>query len=191
MIAKLTGVVDSIRDVGVVLDVSGIGFFVYASTKDIAKMPVGAKVSLKIVHIFKQEQQLLCGFLNSEDIAIFESLLSVQGIGVKSALGVLSTLSHEELALAIAHQEANALCKVVGIGKKTAERILLELKDKTLVKITDISEVNNVTNDAILALISLGYQKHNVIQVVQKIMQNSDKNISTDEIIIRCLQELA
>ncbi len=188
MIAKLTGIVDSLHDGGVIVDVSGIGFFVYISDKDATKIKECDRISLSIMHIFRQEQQFLCGFLNNDDKDVFTSLLNVHGIGIKSAFGVLSTLTRDEIAMAVINQDAAALCRVSGIGSKTAARILLELKDQTLVRIKDVKDTNSTINDAVLGLMSLGYQKNAVLKTVQKIA-NSEMTI--DEIIVKCLQELS
>ncbi len=191
MIAKLKGIVDSIFDDFIILDVNGIGFRVYVSSKLISDIAIGSIISIRIHHVFKQDGQFLCGFNTDEEMNIFKALLDVPGIGVKSALSVLSNISIEDFATAVATQDASALCKVNGIGKKTSERILLELKDKNISKLKDITvKENENANDAILGLISLGYQKHLVTKVVNDAIRQLPLGTSTNDIIVYCLKLL-
>ena len=122
---------------------------------------------------------------------VSNALLNVHGIGVRSALAILSTLSISEIATAVATQDATPLSRVSGIGKKTAERILLELKDKTLSTLRNIQPQNNENiNDAMLGLISLGYQKNNVVRLLQKVSKELGSNASANDLILRALKEI-
>ena len=122
---------------------------------------------------------------------VSNALLNVHGIGVRSALAILSTLSISEIATAVATQDATPLSRVSGIGKKTAERILLELKDKTLSTLRNIQPQNNENiNDAMLGLISLGYQKNNVARLLQKVSKELGSNASANDLILRALKEI-
>ena len=181
MIAKLTGTVDEILDDSIIIDVNGVGYQVYATSSLLQGSAVGAPISVRIEHIIKQDAQFLCGFQSKEEAGVFKVLLNVHGIGVRSALSILSTLSISEIATAVATQDASMLSRVSGIGKKTAARILLELKDKTLSVLKDVNYQSNETlNDAILGLISLGYSRNSVVPLLQKISQQQST--------IRCLQ---
>ncbi|MDR2667093.1 MAG: Holliday junction branch migration protein RuvA [Holosporales bacterium] len=191
MIAKLKGIVDTIFDDSIVIDVGGVGYQVFVISTLRGSLQVGDDISIQIFHIFKQEMQYLCGFQNTEEVSIFKALLEVPGIGVKSAMSILSTLSIEEFALAVASQDAQLLCKTNGIGRKTAERILLELKDKALLKNKDLCKPDNSNvNDAILGLISLGYQKSSIIKIINEISQKLGHSASTNELIVSCLKEI-
>ena len=191
MIAKLTGIVDEILDDAVVIDVGGVGYLVYATTRLLHESTVGAQISLQIEHIIKQDAQFLCGFQTKEEVAVFRVLLNVHGIGVRSALAILSTLSISEIATAIATQDAIPLSRVSGIGKKTAERILLELKDKTLSTLKDVKPQSNENiNDAMLGLLSLGYQKSSVVPLLQKISKELGSTASANDLILRALKEI-
>jgi Holliday junction DNA helicase RuvA len=192
MIAKLTGTVDSILDDSVILDVCGVGYAVYALSRLRDSLLVGDKCSLRIVHIFKQDSQHLCGFQDEKEVHVFKELMDVPGIGLRSAMSILSTLSVRDFAMAVVNQDANVLCEVNGIGKKTAGRILLELKDKMLSKIKDIysdTENQNI-NDAILGLISLGYQKNNALKVVKDTANKLGPSASVNELIVSCLKDI-
>jgi Holliday junction DNA helicase RuvA len=191
VIAKLSGTVDSILDDSVIIDVNGVGYQVFISSKLKDSLVLGATLSVKIFHIFKQETQYLCGFEDEQEMNVFKALLGVHGIGVKSAMSVLSTLSIEEFAMAVASQDSTALNRTNGIGKKTAERILLELKDKVLTNMKDIKLPNNENvNDAVLGLVSLGYQKHKVLKAMTKTLQTLGSQASINELIVNCLKEI-
>jgi Holliday junction DNA helicase RuvA len=192
MIAKLKGIVDSILEDSIILDVNGVGYQVYVSAKVRGAAVVGTEISLIIFHVFKQETQYLCGFQDDTEKSIFKALLDVHGIGFKSAMLILSTLSPREFAFAVANQDASIICRTNGIGKKTAERILLELKDKLSNKISggdDIQNCNNV-NDAILGLISLGYQKNNIVKIINEVSNKLGQTASADELIIGYLKAI-
>ncbi len=191
MIAKLTGTVDEILDDSIIIDVNGVGYQVYATSSLLQGSAVGAPISVCIEHIIKQDAQFLCGFQSKEEAGVFKVLLNVHGIGVRSALSILSTLSISEIATAVATQDASMLSRVSGIGKKTAARILLELKDKTLSVLKDVNYQSNETlNDAILGLISLGYSRNSVVPLLQKISQELGVNAETNDLIRQALKEI-
>lgn len=191
MIAKLTGIVDEILDEALVIDVSGVGYQVFATSKLLQSAVVGERISIRVLHIFKQDAQYLCGFQSSDEIGVFKALLDVPGIGVKSALAVLSTLSIAEFATAVAMQDSEALRKVNGIGRKTAERVLLELKDKSLPKLKDVSTHGNENlNDAMLGLISLGYQKGSILPLLKEISQQLGTTATANELILAALKRI-
>ncbi|MDR0630819.1 MAG: Holliday junction branch migration protein RuvA [Holosporales bacterium] len=192
MIAKLTGKIDSIFDDSIIIDVEGIGYQVYISSRLKEALTLGQKYSIRILHIFKQEAQYFCGFQDEREMNTFKALLEVQGVGTKSAMSILSTLSIEEFAMAIIEQDTAVLCSINGVGKKTAERILLELKDKTLLKMKDacIYQENPNVNDAILGLISLGYQKNSIMKTIKEVSAKLGNKTSTNELIIECLKEI-
>ncbi len=191
MIAKLSGIIDEISEDSIIIDVNGAGYQVFVPLKLKQKIEIGSKISVRIFHIFKQEMQYLCGFQDEEEMGVFKALLDVPGIGVKSAMAVLSTLSIGEFATAVATQDSMVLCKVGGIGKKTAERILLELKDKTLTKLKDVCKQDNQNvNDAILGLISLGYQKNRILPLLNDISKKLGQSASANELIVNALREM-
>jgi Holliday junction DNA helicase RuvA len=191
MIAKLRGTIDYILEDSVIIDTGILGYKVNVSQKLLQKLKIGEEIGLYIHHVFKQEQQYLCGFTDYEEINVFEALLNVPSIGVKSALSVVSDLTIEEFAMAIANQDADTLCRVNGIGEKTAARILLELKGKTLLKIKDMySKGKSHVNDAMLGLVSLGYQKAKVMRTLTKVCDEIGHDAPANEIIVHCLKEL-
>lgn len=191
MIAKLTGIIDEILEDSIIIDVNGVGYQVFITAKLRATFEIGEKISLKISHIFKQENQFLCGFQYEDEKNAFKVLMEVPGIGIKSAMTILSVLSLEDLATSIATQDASILCKVPGVGRKTAERILLELKDKNIAKIKDVYDKSNENiNDAVLGLISLGYQKSVVQKTIINVYKRLGSNTPTNELIVESLKEI-
>lgn len=191
MIAKLTGTVDEILDDSIIIDVNGVGYQVYATSSLLQGSAVGAPISVCIEHVIKQDTQFLCGFQSKEEAVVFKVLLNVHGIGVKSALSILSALSIGEIATAVATQDASVLNRVSGIGKKTAERILLELKDRTLSTLKDVNYRSNENlNDAILGLISLGYSRNSVVPLLQKLSKELGSKVPANDLIRHALREI-
>ncbi|HJV07325.1 MAG TPA: Holliday junction branch migration protein RuvA, partial [Chromobacteriaceae bacterium] len=128
MIGRLTGILQEKNPPQVLVDVNGVGYEVEVPMSTFYSLPqTGERVTLHTQFIVREDAQLLYGFASERERATFRQLLKVNGIGAKSALGILSGLSVEDLAHAIALQEANLLTRIPGIGKKTAERLLLEL----------------------------------------------------------------
>ncbi|MDR1333490.1 MAG: Holliday junction branch migration protein RuvA [Holosporales bacterium] len=191
MIAKLKGVVDSITDDSIIVDVNGVGYAVFVSDRARDSVSVGIPISLVILHVFKQDTQYLCGFLNNSEKKVFEVLLAVHGVGIRLAMAILSHLTTEEFATAVATQDPALLYKAGGVGRKTAERILLELKDKNIGQIEGIANLNNANvSDVMLGLLSLGYSKSKVSKVVTEVVQQVGSSASTDIIIIECIKKM-
>jgi Holliday junction DNA helicase RuvA len=159
MIGKLTGVLSDKNPPQVVVDCNGVGYEVSVPMSTYYNLPEsGLKVSLLTHFVVREDAQLLYGFATAAEREAFRQLIKITGIGPRMALSVLSGMSVTELAQAITLQEAGRLVKVPGIGKKTAERLLLELKGKLG---SDIGLSPNVANDAqndiLQALLALGY----------------------------------
>jgi len=159
MIGKLTGVLSDKNPPQVVVDCNGVGYEVSVPMSTYYNLPEsGLKVSLLTHFVVREDAQLLYGFATAVEREAFRQLIKITGIGPRMALSVLSGMSVTELAQAITLQEAGRLVKVPGIGKKTAERLLLELKGKLG---PDIGLSPNVANDAqndiFQALLALGY----------------------------------
>lgn len=158
MIAKLKGTIEYAGDKFIVLDVNGVGYKVFLTTYALGKI-VGLEERIEIfIHTHIREDAMdLYGFLTMEELDMFELLISVSGIGPKAGLGILSIATPKTIKSAILNEDPSILTKVSGVGKKTAERVILELRNK----ITDMpkDERENIISDsdAIEALISMGY----------------------------------
>ncbi len=159
MIARLTGVLAEKAPPSVLVDVGGVGYDVQVPMSTFYNLPsVGEKVTLLTQFIVREDAQLLYGFLTASERESFRELIKISGVGPRIALAVLSGLSANELAQAVATQEAARLVKVPGIGKKTAERLLLELKGKLAPVLTAPQhELGDTHGDIQQALLALGY----------------------------------
>ena len=161
MIGKLTGTLAGKSPPQILLDVQGVGYEVDVPMSTFFNLPaLGERVSLLTHLSIREDAHVLFGFLTAEERATFRQLIKISGVGPKMALGLLSGLSVAELAQAVSKQDAARLVKVPGIGKKTAERLLLELKGKLA---PDLSTPTTIANDAqgdiLQALIALGYSE--------------------------------
>lgn len=159
MIGKLTGTLGDKNPPQVLVDCNGVGYEVHVPMSTFYNLPeIGARVSLLTHLVVREDAQILYGFENAQEREAFRQLIKITGVGPRTALSVLSGMSVGELAQAVTLQEAGRLIKVPGIGKKTAERLLLELKGKLG---PDIGVHASVTNDAqadiLQALLALGY----------------------------------
>ena len=161
MISRLTGVLADKAPPSVLVDVNGVGYEVQVPMSTFYNLPeTGAKVTLLTQFIVREDAQLLYGFLTSTERESFRELVKISGVGPRIALGVLSGLSANDLAQAVAAQDTARLTKVPGIGKKTAERLLLELKGKLAPALNlPATEASGGEShaDILQALIALGY----------------------------------
>lgn len=197
MFAYIKGSLEQKSNNYVVIDVGGIGYKIFMATKAIETLGEIGKVVKVHTHYYVREDNIsLYGFNTNEGLRMFELLLQVSGIGAKSAIAMLSEISPSSFALAVISDDISQLVKIPGIGKKTAARIVLELKDKlkTEEAITKTEEVKlSITNEeetseAIAALQVLGYTKREI----EKALENVDtKNLQLEEIIKQGLKNLA
>lgn len=198
MIALLKGkVADKEAPNIVVIDVNGVGYSVDISMNTFCLLPeIGQEITLFIQQIVREDAHLLYGFANKEEREAFRLLIKVSGIGPKSAIVILSGLTPNELYEIVREDDISRLTKVPGIGKKTAERLILELKDKIKNKLMindhaqekiSLIEKNNPIDDAVLALVSLGYKQADAEKMVKNI---ATKEMPVDLIIKQALQKI-
>ena len=162
MIGKLTGTLLEKSPPQVLVDCHGVGYEVDVPMSTFYNLPaVGETVSLLTHFVVREDAQLLFGFVSVEERNAFRQLLKISGVGARTALSILSGLSVADLAQAVTAQEAGRLVKVPGIGKKTAERLLLELKGKLGAELPVVAGSGGLQNEAQLdilqALVALGY----------------------------------
>ena len=168
MIGRLAGILLEKNPPQITVDVQGIGYEVDVPMSTFYNLPAtGEKVAL-VTHLqVREDAHCLYGFLTEGERATFRQLLKISGIGARTALAVLSGLSVNELAQAVALQEAGRLVKIPGIGKKTAERLLLELKDKlpkaTLTAAAATAAAPDAGSDILNALLALGYNEREAL----------------------------
>lgn len=159
MIGRLTGTLAEKSPPQLLIDVNGVGYEVDVPMSSFYNLPgLGERVTLLTHFIVREDAQILFGFLTHDERQTFRQLIKITGVGPRMALSLLSGLSVGELAQAVARQETGRLVKVPGIGKKTAERLLLELKGKLGDALaTPASVANDAQADILQALIALGY----------------------------------
>ena len=195
MIAYLKGIIDIKSQDYVVIDVHGVGYKIFMPEGAIQNLEVDSEAKIYTFMRVREDDVSLYGFLNVEELAMFELLISVGGIGAKSAVGILSNIAPSKFALAVITDDVTTLKKLPGIGAKTAQRIILELKDKIKTQeateqeneIKQKIEVSDSAKDAIEALQVLGYTRREVEEAISKI---GESNLTTEEIIKQGLKYL-
>lgn len=183
MIAQIRGIMLGKTTTEAIIECAGIGYQVSISLNTSSKLPdIGSEVLLKTIFVPREDQFQLFGFFDDNERELFKMLTSISGIGGKTALGILSSVSPEELAQMVVANNLISLQKLPGVGKKTAERLLLELKDK-VTKISFDNELDYdkdthlIRNEALAAMITLGYSRV-VAEKAIKTAINSSKNKS-------------
>ena len=178
MIAKLRGIVDGLGEDYAVIDVGGVGYLVFASNRTLSKLTRGTEVSLWIETVVREDSISLYGFFHPLEKEWFLTLTKVQGVGAKVCLSILSVLSPSQLAQAVAAQDKGSFARANGVGPKLAARIASELKGKTVglpqaadtgelaadeagtpAAVSDGETPSKAVEDAISALVNLGYQR--------------------------------
>ena len=163
MIGRLTGILLEKNPPQILLDVQGVGYELNVPMSTFYNLPaLHEKVVLHVQLIVREDAHLLYGFLSNDERAAFRQLLKISGVGPKLALSVLSGLSLNDLALAVANKESGRLTKIPGVGKKTAERLLLELQGKFAAggaNITPGAVIVSASSDIVNALLALGYSE--------------------------------
>jgi Holliday junction DNA helicase RuvA len=199
MISFLHGKLAQATPTRITVDVGGVGYDVLIPLSSYDKLPPpGHDVRVLIYHHFIERQgtQQLFGFLTEAEREMFKLLLNVNGIGPKSALNILSGIARDTFQRAVASGDVKLLSNIPGIGKKTAERIVVELKDK--VGATDAASAapsgraltpeEQVVNDAILALVSLGYKQADAQKAATKARETLGAKANVEELVRRALQ---
>ncbi|QDC89716.1 Holliday junction branch migration protein RuvA [Candidatus Methylopumilus universalis] len=191
MIGRISGILLDKTPPLALIDCNGVGYECEVPMSTFYLLPqAGEKVTLLTHFVVREDAQLLFGFGTNQERLMFRQLLKVNGIGAKSALAILSGLSIDELIQAVSLQEAGLLTRVPGIGKKTAERLLLELKDKfTLDSALSIkgSGITSISQDVLNALIALGYNERESLNAVKSL----DINLTVNDGIKQALKYLS
>lgn len=201
MIAYIRGKVAEIGENKVVLDVHDMGYQVFLSGRDVQAMPSpGEQVRLHTYLHVKEDAMQLFGFLTRDDLEIFKLLLNVNGIGPKAALGVLTALSADDLRFAVLSDDVKSISTAPGIGKKTAQKLILELKDKLSLEEAfekrlenngqaPISVASDARGEAVQALTALGYSSTDALRAVKQAQVTED--MTTEEILKAALKNMA
>lgn len=194
MIAFIRGEIAAIEDNCVILENNNIGYHIFMPTSSIEGiLRVGEEVRVHTYLYVKEDAMQLYGFLTRDDLSLFKMLLNVNGIGPKAALGILSALSADDLRFAVLSEDAAAIAKTPGVGKKTAQKLILELKDKLDLedafeqKLANNREVSGAAAgtdpraEAVQALVALGYSSSHALGVVKAV----DAEIEDVELILK------
>lgn len=201
MIAFVKGIIDDITEENVVIDVGGIGYNVKISTGTASMLPgINEEIKLYTYTCVREDMFSLYGFLTRDDLQIFKKLITVNGIGPKGGLAILSVMSADDLRFAIMAGDAATISKAPGIGKKTAERVILDLRDKISMEDTLIhremqpveiglsSDNNHARNEAVEALTALGYSATDALHAVKNV--HVDENMDVETILKLALKNM-
>jgi len=204
MIGKLKGIIDSYGEDHIIVDVNGVGYVVHCSARTLQALPApGEPVSLAIETHVREDQIRLFGFLSDIEREWFRLLQTVQGVGTKVALSILSTLRPAELATAIAMRDKATVARTPGVGPKVAERVVTELKDKApkyadidpavvrLAGAVDEHRAPQPISDAVSALVNLGYGQPQAAAAIAAASRSAGEGAETTQLIRLGLKELA
>ena len=200
MYAYIKGTLEEIRPDRIVVDNHGIGYEIQVAQTLIDALPAkGESVKIYTLLHVREDQMALFGFLTQDDLALFQMLIGVSGIGPKGGLSILSILSADELRFAIASEDDKAIAKASGIGKKTAQKVVIELKDKIHLEdaLENLSETSGPLagersmqrQEALEALVALGYSHSDAASVLANVPVTEDAD--TEGILKEALRQLS
>ena len=202
MISYIRGELVAQYEDKVIVDVGGVGYGIYMSAQSMSKLPpVGSEVKIHTYLNVKEDSMQLFGFLTVDDLNVFKLLIGVSGIGPKGALAILSVMSTDDLRFAVLSDDAKAIAKAPGVGNKTAQRLIIELKDKLSLedafeqKLSHTQEavsgngLKGIRNEAVEALVSLGYSSTEALKVLRDIEITEDSSV--EDILKLALKQMA
>ncbi|MBH1939727.1 Holliday junction branch migration protein RuvA [Mobilitalea sibirica] len=201
MIGYLKGELAEVKESYVVMEVGNIGYEIYLPTSSIMELPSKGSTFKLYTYLHVREDAIsLFGFLTKDDLEMFKLLITVNGIGPKGALGILSAISADEIRFAVLAEDSKAIAKAPGIGNKTAGKLILELKDKFKLETAfeqklinqaekkDVSGLYNKREEAIQALTVLGYSATDALKIVNQI--DITEEMTSEEILKLCLKKV-
>lgn len=201
MYSYIRGPLAEIETDHIVIDVNGIGYNIYVPVNSYDYLPgLGEECKIHTYLHVREDAMILYGFLTKDDLELFKQLITVSGIGPKGAIGILSALSADDLRFAILAGDSKAISKAPGIGAKTAQRVILELKDKMSLEdafekksehatTQHITSNNQVKNDAVLALNALGYSSSESLKAVSKV--DITPNMNVEDVLKQALKQMS
>lgn len=199
MIAYVNGIIEYIEEGLCVVDVGGVGMNVFISGSTMDRMPgIGEAVKLYTYTSVKEDSFTLYGFLSRDELSLFKMLITVNGIGPKGGLSILSVMTPDDLRFAIMAGDSKSISAAPGIGKKTAERITLELRDKIKVSEDDMlgnsaavtmddlsGDAFSARDEAVAALVALGYNSTDAMKAVRKVLKADESAASDTEVLLK------
>lgn len=203
MISYIRGELAIVQENKAIVDVGGVGYGIFMSGQSMSLLPpVGTEVKIHTYLNVKEDAMQLYGFLTADDLHIFKLLIGVNGIGPKGGLAILSVLTPDDLRFAVISNDAKAIAKAPGIGKKTAEKLIIELKDK--LSIDDVLEhaggeggavlpatgaAGEIQSEAVQALVALGYGSTESLKAVKQV--EISENTGVEEVLKQALKHMA
>ena len=201
MIGRIRGILVDKKPPEIQVDVGGICYEVQVPMSTLYQLPeVGKELNLHTHFVVREDAQLLYGFFEEKDKSMFRSLIKINGVGPKMALGILSSMEADEFVRAVRSNDINAMVKMPGIGKKTAERLLIEMRDR----LSDwdggseesstqsaASLSTSITNDAETALVSLGYKPQQAAHAIAQVLKANPEIEDSEQLIRQSLKSMA
>ena len=183
MIAFVHGTAVDMTENSVIVEAGGIGYDIYMTGTDLSNIHMGEEVKIHTYFSVREDAMKLYGFRSKDDLQMFKLLLGVNGVGPKAAVGVLTGITADELRFAILSDDVKTLSKAPGIGKKTAQKLILELKDKMKLEdafelklaheqekaVAGLGEISDGRQEAVEALVALGYSSTDALRAVRKV----------------------
>lgn len=190
MYSYIKGELAEVNTDHIVIDVGGIGYMIYIPAQSLNYLPgIGEMLKVHTYLYMREDAMILYGFLTKDDLEMFKLLITVSGIGPKGGLAILSTLSSDDLRFAVLSGDSKAISKAPGIGSKTAQRVIIDLKDKLSLEDAfekklehenekiNVSSNSQVKNDAVMALNALGYSSTESLKAVSKVEITDDMDV--------------
>lgn len=190
MYSYIKGELAEVNTDHIVIDVGGIGYMIYIPAQSLNYLPgIGEMLKVHTYLYMREDAMILYGFLTKDDLEMFKLLITVSGIGPKGGLAILSTLSSDDLRFAVLSGDSKAISKAPGIGSKTAQRVIIDLKDKLSLEDAfekklehenekiNVSSNSQVKNDAVMALNALGYSSTESLKAVSKVEITEDMDV--------------
>lgn len=189
----IRGAIADLNPASVVVEAGGIGYIVNISLNTYSKLSGKKQVHLLTHQVVREDAHILYGFADAKERDLFRNLITVNGVGASTAIMMLSSLNPDEIVSAVATDNVALLKGVKGIGAKTAQRIIIDLKDK-LAKVSETSQIlvsadNTIRNEALSALVMLGFSKKDTEKVVSKILQEQPES-TVESVIKKALKRL-
>ena len=183
MIAFVRGTAVDMTENSVIVEAGGIGYEIYMTGTDLSQIHMGEEVKIHTYFNVREDAMQLYGFRSKDDLQMFRLILGVNGVGPKAAVGVLAGITADELRFAILSDDVKTLSKAPGIGKKTAQKLILELKDKMKLEdafelklaheqekaVAGLGEISDGRQEAVEALVALGYSSTDALRAVRKV----------------------
>ena len=203
MIGYIKGELTDASEEGIIVENNGIGYDIRVPLSVMSELPpIGGEVKIYTYMYVREDALHLYGFLSKDDLMVFKLLITVNGIGPKGALGILSTITPDDLRFAVLADDAKAIAKAPGIGAKTASKLILELKDKLKLEdafeqrlahkeaeaVAGRDEISDIRNDAVQALTALGYTSTEALKAVRSVVITGD--MDTEEVLKQSLKKI-